>query len=189
MWGYCPIRRPSSTFMPFQCWSIYPTLRDQPHQKRSLYTAGLHSIHSSFHSRTGRPRSGRRQKTRWSDIFSLQRWQGNGLGWNFTDSFSTSNLCSTILNPGSASSAAKDLKRRKYSQLVADFELVPVAVETSGIIGSAGCSLLTYIGRRISKATNHSRHVLHLSTGFSCHHPRQRTGNSSLIREICTGVG
>ena len=60
----------------------------------------------------------------------------------------------TILNPGSASSAAEDLKRRKYPQLVADFEFVPVAVETSGIIGSAGCSLLTDIGRRISRATN-----------------------------------
>ena len=42
-----------------------------------------------------------------------------------------------ILSPGSESSAAEDLKRRKYSQLVANFEFVPVAVETSGIIGSA----------------------------------------------------
>ena len=41
------------------------------------------------------------------------------------------NLRYTILNPGSASSATEDMKRRKYSQLVADFELVPVAVETS----------------------------------------------------------
>ena len=76
---------------------------------------------------------------------------GKALAWGATctDSFSTSILCSTILNPGSASSSAEDLKRQKYSQLVADFEFVPVAVETSGIIGSAGCSLLTNIGRRI----------------------------------------
>ena len=70
-----------------------------------------------------------------------------------------SQLYSTILIPGSTSSAAEDLKRRKYSQLVADFEFVPVAVETSGIIGSAGCSLLTYIGRRISRATNDPRQM------------------------------
>ena len=38
----------------------------------------------------------------------------------------------------STSSAAEDLKRRKYPQLVVDFEFFPVAVETSGIIGSAG---------------------------------------------------
>ena len=69
---------------------------------------------------------------------------------------------STILNPGPASSAAEDLKRRKYPQLVADFEFVPVAVETSGIIGSAGCSLLTDIGRRISRATNDPRQMSYI---------------------------
>ena len=73
---------------------------------------------------------------------------------NCTDSFSTSNLCSTILNPGSAQCAVDILKRGKYSQLVADFELVPVDVETSGFIDSAGCSLLNDIDRRISMAIN-----------------------------------
>ena len=34
MWGYCPIRRPSSTFKPFQCWSISSTLRNQQHHKK-----------------------------------------------------------------------------------------------------------------------------------------------------------
>ena len=69
---------------------------------------------------------------------------------------------SIILNPGSASSTAKDLKRQKYSQVAADFEFVPVAVETSGIIGSAGCSLLTDIGRRISRATNDPRQMSYI---------------------------
>ena len=36
MWGYCQIRHPSSTFMPFQCWSISPTLRDQQHHKKII---------------------------------------------------------------------------------------------------------------------------------------------------------
>ena len=76
-----------------------------------------------------------------------------------TDSFSASNLCSTILNPGSASSVAEDLKRRKYFQLVADFQFVPVVVEPSWIIGSAGSSLMTYIGRFISRATNDPRQM------------------------------
>ena len=31
--------------------------------------------------------------------------------------------------------------------------------------------------------------VLHLSTDFSCHYPRQRTGYNSLIKETCPGVG
>ena len=86
------------------------------------------------------------------------------MAWDATcaDSFSTSNLCSTILIPGSASSVAEDLKRRRYSQLVADFEFVPVAVETSEIIGSAGCSLVTDIGRRISRATSDPRQMSYI---------------------------
>ena len=132
MWGYCPIRRPSSTFMPFQCWSISPTLRDQQYHKRSLDTASFHSILEPV----GLDRvDGRRP----DGVTSFPIKGGTALAWDATctESFSTSNLYSTILNPRSASSAAEDLKRQKYSQLVADFEFVPVAVETSGIIGSA----------------------------------------------------
>ena len=40
---------------------------------------------------------------------------------------------------------------------MADFESVPVAVEMTGIIGSARCSLLTNIGRRISMVSNDNR--------------------------------
>ena len=122
--------------------------------KRSLDTAGLHSILEPVGLDRG---DGRRP----DGVTSFPFKGGKALAWDATctDSFSASNLYSTILNPGSASSAAEDLKRRKYSQLVADFEFVPVAVETSGIIGSAGCSLLTDIGRRISRATNDPRQV------------------------------
>ena len=131
--------------------------------KRSLDTTGLQSILESV----GLDRcNGRRP----DGVTSFPFMCGKTLAWDATctDSFPSSNLCTTILNPGSASSAADDLKRRRYSQLVADFEFVHVAVETSGIIGSAGS--------------------LHL-TDFSCHHPKQRAGYDSLIKEICPGVG
>ena len=109
-------------------------------------------------------------QNRWEDVGhdhnvspAFSQYNNNkgckALAWDTTctDSFSTSNLYSTSLNPVSASNAAKDLKRRSYSRHVADFVFVPVAVGTSGIIGSSGCSLLTYIGRRISRATNDPR--------------------------------
>ena len=57
---------PSSIFMPFQCWSISSTLRDQQHHKKIT-----RHCWPSLHSRTTRPRSWRRQKTRWSDFISL----------------------------------------------------------------------------------------------------------------------
>ena len=63
---------------------------------------------------------------------------GKTLAWDATcsDSFSASNLYTTIWNPGSAYGAADYLKRCKYSQNVADVEFVLVAVEMSASIGS-----------------------------------------------------
>ena len=83
--------------------------------KRSLDTAGLHSILEPVGLDRG---DGRRP----DGVTSFPFKGGKALAWNATctDSFSASNLYSTILNPGSASSAAEDLKRRKYPQLVAD---------------------------------------------------------------------
>ena len=125
--------------------------------KRSLDTAGLHSILEPVGLDRG---DGRRP----DGVTSFPFKGGKALAWDATctDSFSASKLYSTILNPGSASSAADDLKRRKYPQLVADFEFVPVAVETSGIIGSAGCSLLADIGRRISRAKTDPRQMSYI---------------------------
>ena len=118
--------------------------------KISLDTAGLHSILEPVGLDRG---DGRRP----DGVTSFPFMGGKALAWDATsaDSFSASNLCSTILSPGSASSAAENLKRQKYYQLVVDFEFVPVAVETSGIIGSVGCSFLTDIGHRIPRATNY----------------------------------
>ena len=125
--------------------------------KRSLDTAGIHSILEPV----GLDRANGRRP---DGVTSFPLKGGRALAWDATctDSFSTSNLCSKILNSGTASNAAEDLKRRKYAQLVADFEFVPVAVETSGIIGSAGCSLLTDIDRRISRATNFLRQMFYI---------------------------
>ena len=118
-------------------------------KKKSLDTAGLHSILKPVDLDRG---DGRRP----DGVTPFPFKGGKVLAWDATctDSFLTCNLCSTIQNPGSASSVAVDLKRQKYSQLVADLELVPLAVEASGIIGSVGCSLLTDIDRCILRVTN-----------------------------------
>ena len=154
IWGYCPIRRPSSTFMPFQCWSISSTLRDQQHHKKITWHRWL-----SPHSRTSRLRSWRRQKTRWSDVISLQRWQGIDLGCHLYWLVLSQQ---PILHHSEPRLSVKRGRRLEDCQLVVDFEFVPVAVETSGIIGSAGCSLLTDIGRRISRATNDPRQMSYI---------------------------
>ena len=79
--------------------------------KRSLDTAGLHSILEPVGLERG---DGRRP----DGVTSFPLKGSKSLVWDATctDLLSTSNLCSTILNLGSASSAADDLKRRKYYQ-------------------------------------------------------------------------
>ena len=91
--------------------------------KKSFVTAGLHSILEpvGFDRGDGRRPDG-------VTLFPFKGGKALALDATCNDSFSTSNLCSTILIPGSASSAAADLKRQKYHQLVADFEFVTVDV-------------------------------------------------------------
>ena len=81
--------------------------------------------------------------------------------------------------------AAEDMKRRKYSQLVADFVFVPMAVETSRIIGSAGCPHLTEIGRRISRGSNDPRQT---SCIFQSPLSEERAVYFVLIKDICPEI-
>ena len=114
--------------------------------KRSLATAGIHSIIEPVGLERGDSR-------RPDGVTSFPYENGKALAWDATctDSLSDSNLCSTISNPGSASGLAEDLKRRKYFQLVADVEFVPVAVETSGIV-------VVVVGERVAATAGSSDH-------------------------------
>ena len=49
MWGYCPIKRPSSTFIPFQCWSISPTNFDFTHTSFEVVQASITLQHNTLH--------------------------------------------------------------------------------------------------------------------------------------------
>ena len=91
--------------------------------ERSLDTAGLHSIHKPVDLDRGDDR-------RLDGVTSFLFKGVKALAWDAscTDSFSTSTLSSTILNPGSALSAGEDIKIQEYFHLVADFGFVPVAV-------------------------------------------------------------
>ena len=127
--------------------SIYAASRIS--QRQPIESADLHSIFEPVGlDRGGGP------KTRWSHVSSFKGDKELALDATCTYSLSASILYTTILNPGSASSAAEALKSLKYSQLVADIVFVPVAVETSCITGFAGCCLLTDVVRCISWATN-----------------------------------
>ena len=185
MWGCCPIRRPSSTFMPFQCWSISSTLRDQQHHKKITWHRW-----PSLHSRTSWPRSWRRQKTRWSDFISIQRWQGIGLGCHLYWLVLSQQPILHHSEPRFSVKRGRGLEEMKISSTCGRLWVC-----------SSGCwnirdhrfsRMLPFSWYRPPHFEGHQwspPDVLHLSTDFSCHHPRQRPGYYSLIKEICPGVG
>ena len=69
---------------------------------------------------------------------------GQSLVWDATcsDSFSCSNLIKSASDPGSVARQAEECKVTKYRTLSDRFHFVLLAVETSGIIGPRGTSLL-----------------------------------------------
>ena len=73
---------------------------------------------------------------------------GQSLVWDATcsDSFSCSNLIKSASDPGSVARQAEECKVTKYRTLSDRSHFVPLAVETSGIIGPRGTSLLHRIG-------------------------------------------
>ena len=103
--------------------------------KRSLDTSSLHSILKLVGL-------GHSDSRRLDGVTSFPFTRGKALAWDATstDWFSASNMYTTILN--CVQRQAWPMTQRDKNAI---FEIVPVAVETSKIIHSAGCSLLTDI--------------------------------------------
>lgn len=90
--------------------------------------------------------------------------KGKSLLWDYTcgDTFAQSYLNRTSTEPGYVARQAEKLKYQKYNDLMDTFLFIPVASETSGIIGSAGLALLKKIGSMISQITHEKRATSYL---------------------------
>ena len=62
-------------------------------------------------------------------------------------------MTDSAIDPGHASRAAEESKKNKYAAIAERYIFVPVAVETTGVIGPAARELLLEIGRRLSQTT------------------------------------
>ena len=73
---------------------------------------------------------------------------GKALVWDATctDTFSPGNIVSSAVDPGAAARSAEENKVRKYAALTDRYHFVPVAVETSGVLGPLSLSFLKDIG-------------------------------------------
>ena len=174
-----------------QCYELFEGIALKNHAF-SFFSLGFHSIHvnPSLHSRTSRLRSGRRQKTWWCDVISIQRWQGIGLGCH---------LYWLVLNQ---QPMLRHSEHRFSVKRGRGLEETKIFSSCGRLwVCSSGCWNIMYhrFSWMLPLSWYRSPHleghqwsppdVLHLSTDFSCHHPSQRTGYDSLFKEICSGVG
>ena len=90
-------------------------------------------------------------------IFPFRR--GRMLVWDATcvSTFSSSHLLECATRAGAAARTAEDRKRLRYADLSQRYDFVPLAVETTGVLGAAFTNLIQDIGRRITQRTGEKR--------------------------------
>ena len=84
-------------------------------------------------------------------------WQrGEILVWDATcsNTFAASHREIAVREPGAVAAAAEHRKRSKYSNLEAIHHFVPIAVETSGVMGADAQSFFREVARRLRAVTN-----------------------------------
>ena len=116
------------------------------------------------------------------DGATLVPWsRGLCLAWDATcpDTFSQSHVASCSVTAGAAAASAESAKITKYSDILPTFTFVPVAIETSGVWGQEGLSLVNEIGARLSRLHHDSRHAVFLRQRLSIAIQR---GNAICIR-------
>ena len=90
--------------------------------------------------------------------------QGKSLLWDFTctDTFAPSYISNTSSQVGFAAELAEKKKQTKYQHLQPSFIFYPVAIETSGVWGQHGLSLIKSIGQKIASITGEPRSTSYL---------------------------
>ena len=104
------------------------------------------------------------------DGLTLFPWSGGkNLVWDYTcrDTLAPSHIAGTSKETGKAAKEAESAKTTLYSDLVNEYEMVPVATETLGTWGPSGMKFVTEIGKRISTATGEKKAKYYLFQAIS----------------------
>ena len=117
-------------------------------------------------------------------VFPYSR--GKCLTWDATcvDSFCASAIVGSAVDPGSAALNAEERKCGRYQGLTDRYIFQPVAVETTGVLGTSTLSFLRQLGKRITAQTGEKRETAWLLERISLAVVR---GNSAAV--IATGRG
>ena len=89
--------------------------------------------------------------------------------WDYTcrDTLAPSHIAGTSKETGKAAKEAESAKTTLYSDLVNEYEMVPVATETLGSWSPSGMKFVTEIGKRISTATGEKKAKYYLFQAIS----------------------
>lgn len=90
-------------------------------------------------------------------VFPFRR--GRMLMWDTTcvNTFSTTYIINCATTAGAAALAAEERKRQRYAALAQRYDFMPLAVETTGVLGPAFSDLLQDIGKRVSQRSGEPR--------------------------------
>ena len=85
--------------------------------------------------------------------------RGKSMCWDSTcvDTFSMSAVHDTAISPGAAANRAEQWKRDKYASLADRYLFEPVAIETSGVLGTSTSAFIRGLGMRITARTGDKR--------------------------------
>ena len=89
--------------------------------------------------------------------------------WDYTcrDTLAPSHIAGTSSESGKAALEAETIKMNLYSDLVREYDMVPVAMETFGSWGPSGLKFLKDIGARIALATGEKKSSYYLFQAIS----------------------
>ena len=122
--------------------------------KRSLSTAGVPSLlePSGLSSDNA---------TRPDGVTVFPFSEGRSMCWDATcwDSFSTSAINEAAHTAGAIATRAEKAKITKYAALQDRYRFVPIAFETTGVVGKETDSFISELGRRMSGSTGNRREV------------------------------
>ena len=79
--------------------------------------------------------------------------------WDATcpDTYAPSHISATARGAGAVAAQAKHLKISKYTHLESSHLFVPIAVETSGVLGQAALDFVSDLGQRLRQVTGEAR--------------------------------
>ena len=84
---------------------------------------------------------------------------GKVLVWDATcpDTYAPSHISAAAKGAGAVAAQAEHLKISKYAHLESSHLFVPIAVETSGVLGQAALDFVSDLGQRLHQVTGEAR--------------------------------